>query len=169
MVGISGYAGSGKSTLTRDLLARVDGSVRIRGDDFLDPTRSHHRSADWDGVDRIRLLRQVIVPFRSAQKGSFQRFDWSTRTLANPEPLPDAAVLIIDCIGLFHSDLEGAFDLTIWVDAEPGIAAQRGRERDHDLGRQHDALWEDVWVPNDRDFDETFKPREVADIIFLAN
>jgi uridine kinase len=58
VVGVSGYAGSGKSTLTRALVSRIDGSARIRGDDFLDPERSHHRSRDWDGVDRVRLLRQ---------------------------------------------------------------------------------------------------------------
>ena len=168
VVGVSGYAGSGKSTLARDLVTRLDGSVRIRGDDFLDPSRSHHRSPDWDGVDRLRLLQQVISPFRAGQASSFQRFDWSTGQLAAPESLPDAGVLIIDCIGLFHPDLHGAFDLAIWVEAEPEVAAQRGQDRDRQLGRKHDALWSDVWVPNDRDFDQGFSPREFANIIYRS-
>lgn len=168
VVGISGYAGAGKSTLTRDLLLRIDGSARIRGDDFLDPERSHHRSTDWDGVDRLRLLRQVISPFRAGRASSFQRFDWSTGRLADPEPLPDASVLIIDCIGLFHPELEGAFDLAIWIEVAPEVAAQRGRDRDRELGRQHDALWDEVWVPNDRDFQAIFRPREFADVLYLA-
>jgi uridine kinase len=168
VVGISGYAGSGKSTLARDLVSRIDGAARIRGDDFLDPTRSHHRSPDWDGVDRARLLRQVIAPFRAGQAASFQRFDWSNRSLADPEPIPDASVLVVDGIGLFHPDLNGAFDLAIWVETEPAIAARRGAERDRELGRKHDALWTDVWVPNDHEFDHTFNPRQFADAIYVA-
>ena len=50
VVGVSGFAGSGKSTLARKLAGAVPDSVRMRGDDFLDPRRSHQRSTDWDGV-----------------------------------------------------------------------------------------------------------------------
>src|SRR5690606_18853160 len=166
VIGVSGYAGAGKSTLARDLVTHVDASDRIRGDDFLDPARSHQRSSDWDGVDRHRLLQQVIAPFRAGQASSFQRYDWSIGRLAQPEPLPDVGVLIIDCIGLFHPQLQGAFDFSIWVEAEPGVAANRGRERDRSLGRNHDTLWNDVWIPNDRDFDREFNPRQFADIIY---
>jgi pantothenate kinase-related protein Tda10 len=37
VVGIPGYCGSGKSTLARRIVDVVPGSVRMRGDDFLDP------------------------------------------------------------------------------------------------------------------------------------
>jgi putative protein kinase ArgK-like GTPase of G3E family len=37
VVGVSGFCGSGKSTLTRALVGAVPGAVRMRGDDFLDP------------------------------------------------------------------------------------------------------------------------------------
>ncbi|HWH97186.1 MAG TPA: phosphoglycerate transporter, partial [Pseudolysinimonas sp.] len=61
-VGISGYGGSGKSTLARALVDVVDDAVRVRGDDFLDPARSHRRSDDWDGVDRRRMADEVLIP-----------------------------------------------------------------------------------------------------------
>ncbi|WP_457099728.1 hypothetical protein [Microbacterium sp. P5_E9] len=61
VVGVSGYGGAGKSTLARGLVELVPGSVRMRGDDFLDPVRSHQRSHDWDGVERTRLVREVLL------------------------------------------------------------------------------------------------------------
>ncbi len=65
VVAISGYGGSGKSTLAKTLAAQIEGSTRLRGDDFLDPIRSHHRSTDWDGVERTRMRDEVLDPFRS--------------------------------------------------------------------------------------------------------
>jgi uridine kinase len=67
VVGVSGFGGSGKSTLARGLVEALPGAVRMRGDDFLDPARSHKRSADWDGVERKRLVSEVLTPVRSRQ------------------------------------------------------------------------------------------------------
>lgn len=166
VVGVSGFAGSGKSTLTRELAASIKGSARIRGDDFLDPHRSHQRSSDWDGVDRLRLRGEVLAPFRQGRPGLFRRFDWNTRRLGAPEAIPQAEVLLVDGIGLFHPDLDGVFDLRIWVDLDLGTATERGKARDRRLGRNHDRLWDQVWAPNDQDFATRFDPRASADLFF---
>ena len=81
VVGVVGESGAGKSTLARVLVAALPDAVRIRGDDFLDPKRSHRRSADWDGVDRERLRDTVLQPFRESRPAEFQRFDWSRGAL----------------------------------------------------------------------------------------
>jgi uridine kinase len=62
VIGVSGYGGSGKSTLARLLVEALPGAGRLRGDDFLDPVRSHRRSVDWDGVERKRLVSEVLAP-----------------------------------------------------------------------------------------------------------
>ncbi|GAB2986484.1 uridine kinase family protein [Frigoribacterium salinisoli] len=165
VVGISGYCGSGKSTLARSLVAALPGAARLRGDDFLDPARSHRRSTDWDGVDRLRLVSTVLAPFRGGRPGEFQRYDWSARALGAPEPLPRAEILVVDLIGLFHPDAMAALDVTVWYDVDLETAAQRGLARDEDLGRRHEALWRDVWVPNERDFARHYRPRERADVL----
>lgn len=166
IVGVSGFAGSGKSTLTRQLIAAAPGSARIRGDDFLDPRLSHQRSSDWAGVERLRLRREVLDPFRQSRPGLFRRFDWNTRQLGPPEAVPVAQVLLVDGIGLFHPELDGVFDLRIWVDVDLNTAAARGKARDRGLGRNHDRLWDQVWVPNDQDFATRFDPRASADLLF---
>ena len=168
-VGISGFCGAGKSTLTRHLVDSVTDSARIRGDDFLDPERSHQRSADWDGVDRSRLRSEVLEPFRSGKPGLFRRYDWGTRQLGSPEAIPPAQVLVVDAIGLFHPELDGMFDLTVWVDVDLSLATERGMARDRRLGRTHEQLWNDVSVPNERDFVTRFNPRARADCLYTAD
>lgn len=166
VIGISGFCGSGKSTLARLLASRIPRSARMRGDDFLDPERSHVRSDEWDGVERDRLISTVVRPFREGVDGRFQRFDWSERRLGEPEPLPDADVLIVDAIGLFHPDVRDEFDLTIWCDLDLATAAQRGIARDRSLGRDSETLWTDVWIPNEADFAARFRPRDFADLVY---
>lgn len=168
VVGISGPCGSGKSTLARDLVPLLPDAVRVRGDDFLDPARSHLRSRDWDGVDRARLGATVLAQFRSGAAGEFQRYDWSRRELGAAEPLPRARVLVVDVIGLLHPEVLALLDVTLWCDVDVDVAAERGRARDRELGRDHDALSREVWEPNDRDFVEAFRPRDVADLLYVS-
>jgi len=164
VVGISGYCGAGKSTLARSLVAALPGSVRMRGDDFLDPVRSHRRSADWDGVERTHLVQEVLTPLRTGTPGMFRRFDWRRGELAAPEPIPTTNLLVVDLIGLFHPEALPDLDLAVWCDADAKTAAERGMLRDRQLGRHHDQLWQDIWIPNDRDFERKFAPKERSDV-----
>ncbi len=166
VVGVSGFCGSGKSTLARELVAEIPGAVRMRGDDFLDPARSHERSTDWDGVERDRLVREVLRPFRAGEPGEFRRYDWSLRRLGEPESLPVADVMVVDLIGLFHPDSLPSLDLSVWCDVELDTAQQRGMARDRALGRDFDRLWTEVWIPNERDFVDRFDPRGAAEVLY---
>lgn len=163
-VGVSGYAGAGKSMLARRVVEIVDDAVRVRGDDFLVPERVRRRSPDWDGVDRPRLRDEVLEPFRAGLPVAVRPLDWSTGRLGAPTPLPRASVLVVDLIGLFHPDLLPWLDLTVWVDVEPRVALERGMARDREAGLDHDSLWTDVWSPNDAEFEQTFLPADHADL-----
>lgn len=165
-VGISGYGGSGKSTLARAVVGALPDAVRIRGDDYLDPTRSHRRSPDWDGVERTRLRDEVLAPFREGRPSTFRRWDWGAQSLGSPEPVPTCSVIVVDLIGLFHPTVIDALDLTIWCDLDLATAQRRGMTRDAELGRNHEQLWNQVWVPNESDFDQRFAPRERTEMLF---
>jgi uridine kinase len=168
VVGISGFGGSGKSTLTRELVSAIPRAARIRGDDFLDPVRSHRRSPDWDGMERGRLRREVLDPFHRGEPSEFRRFDWGTGALGDLEAVPAANILIVDAVGLFHPELDepAAIDLRIWVDVDLETATARGKARDREARSDHTALWDNVWVPNERDFAERFSPRKNADLVY---
>jgi uridine kinase len=167
VVAISGYGGSGKSTLAKALASAGDRNTRLRGDDFLDPVRSHHRSTDWDGVERTRMRDEVFEPYRRGELVRFRPFDWHARALGPATELPATQVLLVDAIGILHPDLDGCFDLSIWVDVDLETAGQRGRERDRSNGHDHDRLWTDVWLPNDRDFAARFDPMGQADLLYV--
>lgn len=164
-VGISGFAGSGKSSLAVALASTIPGCVTMRGDDFLDPARTHQRSRDWDGVERTRLADEVLNPFRSRTPSLFRRFDWSIRALGDPEPLPRGDVILVDLIGLFHPETEPYLDLRIWCDVNLATSTAWGKSRDARLGRDHTELWDKIWVPNEIDFFADFEPRRMADLI----
>lgn len=167
VVAVSGYGGAGKSTLSRSIAEDVAGAVRLRGDDFLDPSRSHRRSGDWDGVGRRRMRHEVVEPFLAGHPVRYRPFDWSTRALGAPVDLPPGDLLVIDSIGIVHPDMVDLFALTIWVDVSQDDATRRGKSRDAALGRDHDRLWDEVWEPNDRDFDRRFDPRAAADLVVI--
>jgi len=169
VVGVSGFGGAGKSTLARRLVDAVRGSARMRGDDFVDPSRAGERSADWSAVERMRLRSEVVDPFRAGLPSTFRRYDWVTATLGPAEPLPAAGVLVVDAVGLFHPDLDGTLDLRVWVDVGLDVATLRGKARDHRSGKDHDRLWDDVWTPNERDFADRFHPRETADVRYVPD
>ena len=164
VVGISGFGGSGKSTLARRLVDTVPRSVRIRGDDFIAPALARERSADWAAIERMRLRRTVLEPFLSWHPGRFRRYDWGSGVLGPEEPIPEAEVLIVDAVGLFHPDLDGVIDLAVWVDVDLETATERGKQRDRMNGDDNERVWDDVWVPNERDFAARFAPRDRADI-----
>jgi uridine kinase len=166
LVGISGFGGSGKSTLTRALLERLPDATRVRGDDFLEPARVFSRSDDWAGVDRVRLREEVLEPYRHGRDVAVRRYDWSAGRIGEPEPLPEARILLVDLIGLLHPDLTGCFDLTVWVDTDLATATERGKARDRALGNDHDRVWDEIWAPNELDFERRFHPREAAELRF---
>lgn len=167
-VGISGFAGAGKSVLARRLVDVVDDAVRLPGDDFLDPLRVHRRSVDWDGVDRLRMRAEALEPFRNGAPVNLRPLDWDTGQLGDPTPLPHAPVLVVDAVGIFHPELLPWFDLTVWVDADLQLAQSRGMARDRANGRNHDRLWTEVWTPNDREFEQTFAPADQADLRYVG-
>jgi hypothetical protein len=142
--------------------------IRMRGDDFLDPVRSHRRSGNWDGVERDRLIDEVLTPFSARRAGMFRRYDWSRQCAGEPEPVPAGEILIVDLIGLFHREALSSLDLTVWVDVALTTAQKRGMRRDAELGRDHARLWRDVWIPNEVEFEANFAPREAAEVLYRA-
>jgi uridine kinase len=165
VVGLSGYAGAGKTVLAHQIVGELPDAVRLRGDDYLHPARVHRRSSDWDGVERDRLRSEVIQPFRAGRIVEVRPLDWNTGQLGPPTPLPRASVLVIDAIGIFHPTLLPWFDLTVWVDTDPQVAQERGMARDRAAGLDHDRLWTDVWASNDSEFERMFSPRAHADLV----
>jgi uridine kinase len=166
VVGIAGYGGSGKSTLARGLQARLPEAARVRGDDFLDPLGSRERSDDWAALHRDELAA-VLEAMGASRPAMFHPLDWATGGRQPARTQESAPIVLVDAVGLLHPVLVPLLDLTVWVDVPLEEACERGMRRDREAGDDHDALWREVWAPNERGFDARYRPREAAEVRFV--
>lgn len=166
VVGIAGFGGAGKSTLARALIERLPRATRVRGDDFLDPLASRERSDEWDALLRDEL-GAALDALRAGREARFRPVDWATGGRQREQRLAPAPIVLIDAVGLLHPVLLPRIDLGVWVDVPLRIAMSRGMRRDRQAGDDHDALWRDVWSPNERGFANRYAPRRVADVRFV--
>ncbi len=166
VIAISGFAGSGKTTLARALHARLESSAVVPVDDFVQPGYLE-RSSDWACIDRKRLAHDVL---QAAERGAYIRYlayDWSIQELGKYRDIGRPSYVILEGIGIMHPDLIPYFDLTIWIDCPLETAMRRGMQRDREVLRvNHDELWQTVWGPNDQEFFDTYRPDQVADCIY---
>lgn len=167
VVGIAGYGGSGKSTLARALQARLPEAARVRGDDFLDPVGSRSRSDGWDALRRDELA-SVLEAMRAGRPAMFHPVDWTTGGRQPARTQAPAPIVLVDAVGLLHPVLVPLLDLTVWVDVPLDEATERGMRRDREAGNDHDALWREVWAPNERGFDARHRPRERAELLVVS-
>lgn len=142
VVGISGFGGSGKTTLSNAIGRDAQGVQHVHVDDYLDWPRVQKYCADWEGIDFDSIISAHIKPFRAGTK--------------------PVKYLVIEGIRIFTDDLIKNFDVKIWVDTPIDVAEKNGRGRD---GADQD-LWDTVWRKSDEDFFNKHNPKQYADILY---
>jgi uridine kinase len=167
IIAVSGFGGSGKTTLAQALATHLDGAIVITTDDFILPTFTE-RSDEWDCIDRDRILDQVLHPATKSGLIRYQAFDWNTQMLGEWKTIDtNPNYIIIEGVGLIHPELSPYFHFSIWIDCSIETAMQRGIARDKQVLHVDDAnLWQEVWVPNDQDFFDKFRPDEAVDCLY---
>lgn len=164
IIAISGYGGSGKSTLAVELRRQLGNAEVISSDDFI-INRCAERTADWSSYDRPRLRNQVLEPAARGQTIQYQVYDWGKNQLGKWRTVPTPTYLLIEGVSILHPDLRHFYDYAIWIDCPLDVAAERGIKRDHEEGNDHDDMWNSVWMPNERDYFDKYRPDLAADII----
>ncbi|HJQ09186.1 MAG TPA: AAA family ATPase [Candidatus Saccharimonadales bacterium] len=168
IIAISGYGGSGKSTLAAELQQQLDNAEVISSDDFI-INRCAERTADWSSYDRSRLRNQVLEPASYGQTIRYQIYDWENNQLGKWRAVPTSKYLLIEGVSILHPDLRHFYDYAIWINCPLDIATKRGLQRDNEWGNDHDDMWNNIWMPNERDYFEKYRPDLAADTVINAN
>ena len=154
LVGIDGLGGAGKSAVVNSMKENISNTTIVKMDDFYVPELTR---ADWD-----RVYEQVIAPLKNNSVGSYQRFDWDTKTLAEWHEVKPEGVVIIEGVYALHEKLRDTYDYKVWIEAPYEVRLQRGLERD---GEEARSRWVDEWMPKEEEYTKSQKPHETADII----
>lgn len=166
VVAISGFGGSGKSTLARRLAESLPDAAVVPADDFM-LSSYHERSTSWDCIDRKRIIDEVLQPAEKGSEIRFHIYDWASGETKDTVTIGTPKVLILEGIGIIHPDLMPYLDFTIWVEANPQVAAERGMKRDKEvLHTDNDKLWKEVWLPNDLAYSSKYHPEQLVDYVY---
>lgn len=168
IIAISGFGGSGKTTLAAWLKQQLKDARVVSIDSF--SNHKWHRNADWDNFDRSRFAREVLKPARANKFPlRFVHEPWP----GNPEEtitVPHTSYLIVEGCSIFHPDLLGYYDFKIWVGCPLEEATRRGMWRDRHIHKdEQDYYWQNIWMPNERDFYDKYHPDKTADMTLNTN
>jgi len=178
-VGVDGVDGAGKSFLAGELVAAlqavgrpvvafsVDGWHHVRERRYA--RGRHSPEGFWlDSFDYARLLDEALRPLGPGGSREFRRegHDLATDAVVHPplEQAPAGAVVVVDGLFLHRAELEGAFELTVFVDVPFPESVARMAARD---GSPADASHPELrrYVEAQRRYLRACRPRERADVV----
>lgn len=169
IIAISGFGGSGKSSIAKDLGKLLNASV-IGVDSFQKPGAFDTEYKLWEIMDFSRLEKEVLQPFLNNEPNiKYGHFDPGQNIISEIREVENKEYLIIEGVGLFRTQLIKYFTFKIWIDVSLDIATTRGKKRDREYGGPTDQLWDGIWKNNELQYIKEFDPKSVADYIIKNN
>ncbi|MEI6887242.1 MAG: hypothetical protein WCK31_03320 [bacterium] len=167
IVGISGFGGAGK-TYTAKLLAKELGDTNIVSIDSFSSSFGWKRDSEWSNFDRKKLIEKVITPAKKKHWPiKYESITWPESYIMNSIIIQKKKILIIEGCSIFHPDMKDIFDLKIWIKSSLGNSTENGKERDVKKNNDKNIgkLWDNIFMPNEKDFYNKYKPDKAADIV----
>jgi uridine kinase len=181
-VGVDGRTAAGKTTFTTSLAARLrdrtDREVIHVGLDYfkrlmalrtaypVQSPDSYYRDS-WDYPAIREKLLEPLGP------GGHRRYRERIMNLPGTEPIDepervasDDAVLVVDGAFLLRAELEGLWDLTIWLDVDASVSFDRGVVRDAVyMGGLTEERYRTKYMPGEQMYVDEERPLDRADIV----
>jgi uridine kinase len=166
IVAIDGGGGAGKSTFAKRLQELIPNSAVIHGDDFYkgpwDKRLDHTNYVvnpmfDWD-----RYQSEVLDAVRDGKLVQYHVYDWHKHLSEEVVSVPQGATVIVEGGYVTQKNFADSYDFKIWIEADMNLRLEKALVRD---GEHMRYLWEEDWLPVERNFIEKDNPASRADLI----
>jgi uridine kinase len=163
VVGISGFAGAGKTTLAEHY--KIDDGQVVHLDNIYMPLprgTGIFDDHDW------QLLHQIIEDARNGKDLDYQGvgFDGVAYPWRFDAKLPK--VLIVEGIRLYRPEVMSNFDISTWIDCPPDLALRRAKVRDVQQGHNEAYMkrWDTEWGPLNQQYFDEYHPDKLATFLY---
>lgn len=170
IIAIDGGGGAGKSTFAERLQKGLSNSVIIHIDDFyrgpwnarLDRTDYEiNPFFDWD-----RFKKEVLEPLVAEELIQYHVYNWHTHTADEVRSVPKDAIIILEGGYTTQKAFADMYDFKIWIEAGEDLRLQKALVRD---GEHMRFLWEEDWLPVERNYIRIQNPAARADLIIYGH
>jgi len=124
VITIDGPAGSGKTTLAKELALELGSTYTIHMDDLYE---------GWDSTLTPKLsakLLEILQNLKDKNEIRFTPFDWHLNNFAPEIELAAPKYLIIEGVGSGQSAIRDLVSLALWIEVEPELGLERVIKRD---------------------------------------
>ena len=124
VITIDGPAGSGKTTLAKELSSALDSCYTIHMDDLYE---------GWDSTltpNLTKKLQRILEYVKMESRIQFVPFDWLESNFSSQVELPTPKYLIIEGVGSGQSAIRDFISLSLWIEVLPDIGLERIIKRD---------------------------------------
>ena len=124
VITIDGPAGSGKTTLAKELSSSLDSYYTIHMDDLYE---------GWDSTLTSKLtakLKTILSCVQNENRINFLPFDWVESRFASEVDLPATKYLIIEGVGSGQIAIRDFASLSLWIEVSPDLGLERVIKRD---------------------------------------
>ena len=173
VVAVSGFGGSGKTTLANNLKAHFSNATLLQLDNFL---INRGEGEGWRGGYNWERFEQVLKDIQAGKDLHYQWYNWAKDETKEWIDQPLTPLVIVEGVRILQPNLKQYYDLSVWIDCPLDVSTEQGKSRDrinapdnsYDI-EAHLEKWDRVWVPQEKEFETLFNPAGSADILICPD
>lgn len=150
---IDGGSGAGKSSLARDLVARLPAGTQLVSLDACYP--------GWRGLS---AAAEMVPDMLKLDDPGYWSWNWQRQARADWHPIEPTAPLVVEGCGALSTESAPLATLRIWMDLDAETRKQRAYRRDPD---DFEAWW-DMWAEQEHRQWRRHQPWKLADLTLGA-
>jgi len=166
LIGIDGGGGAGKSTFAKHLQSALHNAEVIHIDDFyIGPWDKRLEHTDYvvnPMFDWQRYKSEVLDRIQRDEQVTYHIYDWHEHNTNKIATVPQDAVVLVEGVYTIQKSFAAVYDYKIWIEADMDLRLQKALGRD---GEHMRFLWEEDWLPVERNYIAKDNPVSRADLI----